>query len=144
MLSPSTLTLPSVSATLAKMSKSKVGIDGWLLVLFVALLPCEWALGTWLLGSDIYIHLRIADAVFIAACTAWLARILLGQVKVRRGWFYLPIAVYLAATVASAFASIDPHASLLELLPELYVLTSCVVTYNVVRTPRMLRNVLIA
>jgi O-Antigen ligase len=124
------------------MSKSKVGIDEGLLVLFVAVLPCERVLGTWRLGSD-DIHLRIADPVFIAACTAWLTRILLGQVKVRRSWFYLPIAVYLAATVASAFASIDPHPSLLKLLLELYVLTICVVTYNVVRTPRMLRSVLI-
>jgi hypothetical protein len=136
------LTLQSVSATFAKMSKSKVGIDEGLLVLFVAVLPCERVLGTWRLGSD-DIHLRIADPVFIAACTAWLTRILLGQVKVRRSWFYLPIAVYLAATVASAFASIDPHPSLLKLLLELYVLTICVVTYNVVRTPRMLRSVLI-
>ena len=144
MLSLRTLTLRRVSATFAKMSKSKVGIDEWLLVLFVVLLPCDWLLGTWLPGSGVFIHIRIADVVFLATCTAWLTRILLGQVKVRRGWFYLPIAVYLAATVASAFASIDPHASLLELLPELYVLTICAVTYNVVRTPRMLRNVLIA
>lgn len=143
MLSLRTLTLQNVPAALAKMSNSKVGIDEWLFVLFVALLPCDWLLGTWLPGSGTYIHIRIADVVFIAPCTAWLARILLGQVKVRTGWFYLPIAVYLAATVASAFASIDPHASLLKLLPELYVLTICAVTYNVVRTPRMLRNVLI-
>jgi O-antigen ligase len=140
MLSPSTLTPPSFSTTLAKISKSKIRIDEWLLVLFVMLLPCMWPLGTWLLGSYVY----VADAVFIAACTAWLARILLGQVKVRAGWFYLPIAVYFAATVASALASIDRHASLRKLLLELYVLTICAVTYNVVRTPRMLRKMLIA
>jgi len=103
MPSPSTLTLPNVSATSAKVSKAKVRIDEWLLVLFVALLPCMWPLGTWLLGSYIY----VADAAFVAACTAWLARILLGKVKVRRGWFYLPITVYLAASVASAIGSID-------------------------------------
>ena len=138
MPSPSTRTLPSVSATSANIFK--VRIDEWLFVLFVTLLPCMWPLGTWLLGSYIY----IAYAVFIAACAAWLARILLGKVKVRRGWFYLPIAVYLAATVASAIASIDRPASMRKLLLELYVLTVCAVTYNIVRTPRMLRKVLIA
>jgi O-antigen ligase len=140
MLSPSALASPSVSATSAKVVNSQVRIDEWLLVLFVALLPSMWPLGTWLLGSYVY----VADAVFLAACTAWLARILLGQVKVRKGWFYLPIGVYLAATVASAFGSIDPHASLRKLLLELYVLTICVVTYNIVRTPRVLGKVLIA
>jgi O-antigen ligase len=139
MPSQSTLAFPSVSATSAKIFKSQVRVDEWLLALFVALLPCMWPLGTWLLGSYVY----VADAVFLAACTAWLARILLGQVKVRTGWFYLPIVVYFAATVASAFGSIDPHASLRKLPLELYVLTICAFTYNVVSTPRMLRKVLI-
>jgi O-antigen ligase len=140
LLSPKTSAFPSVSATSAKIFKSQVRVDEWLLALFVMLLPCMWPIGTWLLGSYVY----AADAAFIAACTVWLARILLRQVKVRTGWFYLPIAFYLAATVASAFASIDPHASLRKLLLDLYVLTICAVTYNVVRTPRMLRTVLIA
>ena len=139
-LSQRTLAFPSLSATSAKIFKSQVRVDEWLLVLFVTLLPCMWPLGTWLLGSYVY----VADAVFIAACTAWLARILLGQVNIRAGWFYLPIAVYLAAAVASTFASIDPHASLRKLLLELYLLTICAVTHNVVRTPRVLRKVLTA
>ena len=140
MPSPSTRTLPGLSATSAKVFKSRVRVDEWLLVLFVTLLPCMWPLGTWLLGSYIY----VADAAFIGACSAWLARILLGKVKVRRGWFYLPIIVYFAASVASAIASIDRHASMRKILLELYVLTMCAVTYNIVRTPRMLRKVLIA
>src|SRR5215467_3423572 len=140
MPSPSTRILPSLSATSAKVSRSRVRIDEWLLVLFVTLPPCMWPLGTWLLGSYIY----VADAAFIAACSAWLARILPGKVKVRRGWFYLPITVYFAASVASAIGSIDRHASMRKLLLELYVLTICAVTYNIARTPRMLRKVLIA
>jgi O-antigen ligase len=138
--SQNTVAFPSVPTISAKIFKSQVRIDEWLLALFVTLLPCMWPIGIWLLGSYVY----VADAVFIAACTVWLARILLGQVKVRMGWFYLPITVYLAATMASAFASIDLHASLRKLLLDIYLLTVCAVTYNVVRTPRMLRMVLIA
>jgi O-antigen ligase len=116
-------------------------LEGRLFLLFVALLPIFeplfWSLGQ---GGPIVIA---AEGVFVAAAFGWIVSLARGRASLRPTPFYLFAGAYFGAFVLSAFVSADPSASMIKLPGEAYLVAIAVLTFNVVRTHRDLRLVLL-
>ena len=111
-----------------------------LFLLFLALLPCMWFVGAWVLGS----YVILADAIFLAEAIAWLIALVRRSTLPAGSWIPWPLGLYFAAMVGSAAFSVDWAASAHKLLLEAYVLSLCLVTYHVVRSRALLRKALLA
>jgi hypothetical protein len=81
-------------------SGDRLRADERLYLLVIALLPVAWPLQLRVGGLAV----PPADFVFVAAAAAWAWALVTGRAKLRRSWFYLPLALYLAACACSAAA----------------------------------------
>jgi hypothetical protein len=108
-----------------------------LFLILVALLPIMQPLYADFLGHIVY----SADLLFVLTAFAWLIALLTRRVRLRRSWFYLPLALYFGALVASTAASVDRRASAIKLLGEIYLIGLAVLTFNLVTTVPTMRRV---
>ena len=109
--------------------------DQYLFLILVGVLPVMWPFRVKLYGLDVL----AADLIFVVSALAWLSALIRGVVKLRRGWFYLPLAIYLAAMICSTIASADPRRSMFKLVGEFYLLCLAVLTFNQVSSLSLLR-----
>jgi putative inorganic carbon (hco3(-)) transporter len=119
-------------------SGTKLRADEWLYLLVIALLPVAWPLQS-RVGV---LSVPPADFVFVLAAAAWAWALITGRAKLRRSWFYLPLALYLAACACSAVASADPALSAVKLAGKVYLVGLAVLTFNLVASLASLRRAL--
>lgn len=108
----------------------------WLYLALVCFLPVEFPFNFELSNLTI----QISDLIFVGAAAAWLVALLRRQVKLRPSIFYLPLALYALAMIASTVASVDPRRSLFKLASEFYLLGLAVMTFNFVTSEAFARR----
>ncbi|HYE75039.1 MAG TPA: O-antigen ligase family protein [Blastocatellia bacterium] len=86
-------------------------------------------------------NVALSDLFFVAAFGCWMLDFLKGHAKLRRSWFYLPLALYLVAVICSALLSINPLQSAVKLLGKIYLIALAVMTFNLVTTLAFFRRV---
>jgi O-antigen ligase len=111
-------------------------LDEWLYLVLVALLPIMQPFNGTFLGHFVY----VADFVFVAAASAWLIAVAARRAEIRRSWFYLPLALYFGALIASALTSVDPRLSGIKLVGEAYLIGLAVLTFNLVSSLPCMRR----
>lgn len=82
----------------------------------------------------------IFPVVFGCFAIAWMR----GEIALRFDWLYLFIGLYAAAFTISAFASSSPRQSFIKLLGEFYLFALCLVTFNLARDQRFMRQLVYA
>jgi O-antigen ligase len=105
-------------------------LDEWLYLVLVALLPIMQPFNGTFLGYLVY----VADFTFVCAASVWLIAVTARRAEIRWNWFYLPLALYFGALVASTLASVDPRLSAIKLIGEVYLIGLAVLTFNLVTT----------
>ena len=100
----------------------------WLYLTLVCFLPVEFPFNFKLSNLTI----QISDLIFVGAAAVWLVALLRRRVKLRSSIFYLPLALYALAMIASTIASVDPRRSAFKLASEFYLLGLAVMTFNLV------------
>lgn len=119
------------------MTTSKLRITEWLYLALIATLPI---LSRSVIGQRA-INIALSDLFFVAACGSWMLDLLKGRAKLKRNWFYLPLAIYLIAVICSALLSINPLQSSVKLLGKIYLVTLAAMTFNLVSTFAFFRRV---
>lgn len=110
-------------------------LDQYLYLVVIGVLPVMWPLSIKLHGLDV----PVADFVFVGSALAWVFALIRGTAELRRGWFYLPLGIYLAAMICSTVASTDPQRSVVKLAGEFYLLCLAVLTFNQVTSIPFMR-----
>jgi O-antigen ligase len=111
-------------------------IDEHLYLAFLAVLPIVYPLRFKFSGLVV----PTADFLFAGAAGAWLISLARGKARIRRSWFYLPLALYLAALVCSTVASVDPSHSAIKLVGKVYLILIAVLTFNLVTSLAFMRR----
>src|SRR3989442_27918 len=106
----------------------EAGLESWLLLATLALLPIMQPLGVGLAGFWV----PPCDFVFAAAALAWVVALARGRARLRPCPLYLPLVFYLGSMAASAVASEEPRRSAIKLVGECYLVGLCVLTFNLV------------
>ena len=110
-------------------------LDQYLYLILIGVLPVMWPFSIKVYGLNV----PAADFIFVGSALAWLFALIRGVVELRRGWFYLPLAIYLAAMICSTIASSDPQRSMIKLAGEFYLLCLAVLTFNQVSSFSLMR-----
>ena len=111
-------------------------VDEWLFLALVALLPIARPPALSVLGFS----LPACDLVFVAAACAWAFAVARGRARFKRSWFYLPLALYLGAMIASTLASADLRRSAVKLAGEVYLIGLAVLTFNLLSSVGFFRR----
>ena len=107
-----------------------------LFLTLVCFLPVEFPLNFKLSN----LTAQISDLIFVAAAAAWLVALLRGRATLRPSIFYLPLALYASAMIASTIASDDVRRSSFKLASEFYLLGLAVMTLNFITSARFARR----
>lgn len=102
----------------------------YLYLAFLATLPIVYPLRVIFSGLSV----QAADFLFAGATVVWAINVFKGRVKIRGSWFYLPLALYLAALVFSTIFSINPQQSAIKLVGKVYLVFIAVLTFNLVNS----------
>ncbi|CAN5387057.1 hypothetical protein BH10ACI3_BH10ACI3_03960 [soil metagenome] len=86
------------------------------------------------------ITVPVTDLLFLASGAIWSVALLLRKVEFRFDRIYWLFGLYAAALLLSALLSENPRSSLFRFLGELYLIGLAVMTFNIVRTPEMLKK----
>ena len=110
--------------------------DEYLYLAFLVFLPVLYPLRVKFYGLVV----APADALFAGAAVAWLVGLARGKARLRRSWFYLPLALYLVAAICSAAASEEPARSAVKLAGKVYLISIAALTFNLVTSPALMRR----
>lgn len=108
----------------------------YLYLAFLAALPIAHPLRVIFSGLSV----QACDFLFAGAAVVWAIGIFRGKVKIRRSWFYLPLALYLAAMVFSTIYSINPQQSATKLVGKVYLVFIAILTFNLVNSLSFMRR----
>jgi O-antigen ligase len=84
------------------------------------------------------------DFVFLLAGGLWLLSLVTRRLKFQWNSFYWLLSLYFVVLIISSAFSADRKLSFFRLLAEVYLIALCVLTFNLVQTPRLLKQVVIA
>jgi O-antigen ligase len=118
--------------------EDRIKAEQWLYLLLVFTLPFARLVEFTLFGAT----LQLADLLFLAAALVWVIAFAARRAKFRWSWFYLCLAAYALACILSTIASDDPQHSAVKLAGKFYLIGVAFLTFNIVTSARMLKQVL--
>jgi O-antigen ligase len=89
-------------------------------------------------------RVHLTDFIFLFAFTIWLLSIVFKKSEFRFSSFYILLIFYFLALLVSTIFSVNPKQSFIKLLGEIYLFGLCILTFNTVRSPEILKKVFYA
>jgi putative inorganic carbon (hco3(-)) transporter len=87
--------------------------------------------------------MTLTEAVFLVTAALFLIALITRQAQLRLERTYVLFGLYAVGLSLSAVFSVDPKFSFFRFLGELYLIALAVLTINIVRTPEMIKNVVL-
>ena len=109
----------------------------WAFVIYIVALPAM----QWILFEKFGSVVTVADGVFLAAGVLFVAALIRGELPWQSSRFLYLLGAYAGTVLLSVLAAPDLTASAGKLSVEAYVLTTAALTFNVVRSERVLKLV---
>ena len=112
-------------------------ISKWLFLLLVVSLPLFRPFYTFLFSKLVL----LTDFIFLFAFGFWLIALLRGEIRLKISKFYFFLALYACAVIISTIFSLSPDRSFYSLLGEFYLISLCIMTFNLAQSVHFLKRV---
>ncbi len=85
-------------------------------------------------------RIPLTDFIFLGVSALFFLAVIFRKIKLRRSWFYLPLAIYFLALTLSAVFSINQKSSLIKLLGVFYLIGVAFLAFNIVQDFKMIKR----